>query len=116
MSSDSPLRAVLMAADIKAGGPGFHRLVFKVNVARTHMTQVTVLISQDAQRKLASQMARAQFRPVSTDLLLKTWARWEIQQRSDPAGVPPVSITITASDVDDFGAYATDLGRTLQAV
>jgi len=115
MSSPGPFRAVLMSADIKSGGTGFHKLVFKVNCGRTQMSLVTVMISQDAQRKLATQMARARFRPVAMDLLLKTWARWEIQQRVDVQGFAPLSVTITASDLDDFGAYATDLGRTLLA-
>jgi hypothetical protein len=105
-----------MAADIKAGGSGFHRLVFKVDGgARAGISQVTVLISQDAHRKLAAQMSRARLRPVEPVLLLKTWARWEIAHRMEEHGVAPASVTITASDLDDFGAYATDLGRTLQA-
>ncbi|MGH2632731.1 MAG: hypothetical protein ACRDG3_04905 [Tepidiformaceae bacterium] len=116
MSSTYPFRAVLMSADIKSDGTGFHKLVFKVSSGRTHMALVTVMISQDAHRKLATQMVRARFRPVAIDLLLKTWARWEIQQRVDDHGLPPRSVTITASDLDDFGAYATDLGRTLLAV
>lgn len=116
MSSPHPFRAVLMSADIRTAGSGFHRLVFKVSSGRTQTAMVTVMISQDAHRKLATQMARARFRPVPIDLLLKTWARWEIQQRVDANGLPPLSVTITASDLDDFGAYATNLGRTLLAV
>ena len=116
MSNAQPFRAVLMSADIKSGGTGFHKLVFKVSSGRTQMVLVTVMISQDAHRKLATQMARARFRPVAIDLVLKTWARWEIQQRIDVHGLPPLSVTITTSDLDDFGAYATDLGRTLLAV
>jgi hypothetical protein len=30
-------------------------------------------------------------------------------------GITPQSVTITASDLDDFGAYATDLARTVKA-
>ena len=52
--------------------------------------------------------------PVEKTLLLKTWARWEIAMRLEEQGIIPQTITITASDVDDFGAYASDLGRTLQ--
>lgn len=115
MNRDNALRTVLMSADIKTAGSGFHRLVFKVDRGgRAGISQVTVLISQDAHRKLASQMARARLRPVEPVLLLKTWARWEIAQRVELHGIAPASVTITASDLDDFGAYATDLGRTLQ--
>ena len=46
--------------------------------------------------------------------LLKTWARWEIALRYNELGTIPLTVTITARDVDDFGAYASDLGRTLQ--
>lgn len=116
MSRDGSLRTVLMAADIKASGAGFHSLVFKVDAGgRSGISQVTVLISQDAHRKLAAQMARARLRPIEPILLLKTWARWELAHRVKEHGVAPSSITITASDIDDFGAYASDLGRTLQA-
>jgi hypothetical protein len=78
------------------------------------MHQVTVMISQDAHRKLGAQMARARLQPVEKTALLKTWARWEIAMRLEDQGVLPQTITITASDVDDFGAYATDLARTLR--
>ena len=114
MSSTVPVRAVLMSSDIKNGSPGFHRLVFKVDGGRTGMAQVTVMISQDAHRKIAGQMVRARMQPVEKTLLLKTWARWEIAMRLEEQGIIPQTITITASDVDDFGAYASDLGRTLQ--
>lgn len=107
---------LLMSADIKAGGTGFHRLVFRVDAGgRNGITQVAVQISQDAHRKLVVQLTRARMRPVDAELLLKTWARWEISHRIDEYGVVPQSVTITASDLDDFGAYATDLGRALQA-
>ena len=115
MNRTTPLRAVLMSADIKTGGSGFHCLVFKVDGGRGLMPQVTVLISQDAHRKLVAQMARARLQPVETELLLKTWSRWEIAQRIQALGITPNSVTITASDLDDFGAYATDLARTLKA-
>ncbi len=116
MSRATSPRTILMSADIKSGGSGFHRLVFKVDSGgRAGISQVTVLISQDAHRKLALQMSRARLRPVEPSVLLKTWACWEIANRIENHGVPPQSIAITASDLDDFGAYATDLGRTLQA-
>lgn len=115
MTHTAPIRAVLMASDIRAGGSGFHRLTYKVDGGRAGMTNVTVLISQDAQRKLATQMARARLQPIEKTALLKFWARWAIALRLDEVGLIPATITITSSDVDDFGAYATDLGRALQA-
>jgi len=116
MSRETPLRTVLMAADIKPGGTGFHRLVFKVERGRGTISQVTVLISQDAHRKLSSQLARIRMPQRDTLVLLKTWARWEIEHRVQDLGFVPSSLTITASDLDDVGAYATDLGRMLHAV
>jgi hypothetical protein len=59
MSSTIPIRAVLMSSEIMNGGSGFHRLVFKVDGGRAGMTSVTVMISQDAHRKLLQQMVRA---------------------------------------------------------
>lgn len=115
MSSEIQGRAVLMAADIHESGNGFHRLKFKVEGGRNRMSEVTVLISQDAHRKLTVQMARARVHTFDKTALLKTWARWEIAQRIQEQGFAPATITITASDLDDFGAYATDFARTLQA-
>jgi hypothetical protein len=103
-----------MSSEIMNGGSGFHRLVFKVDGGRLGMSSVTVMISQDAHRKLVQQMSRARFPIVEKTALLKTWARWEIALRLDETGVLPGTVTITARDIDDFGAYATDLGRTLQ--
>ena len=114
MSSAPPVRAVLMSSEIMTGGTGFHRLVFKVDGGRMGMANVTVMISQDAHRKLAAQMARARIGQVEKLELLKTWARWEIALRYNELGTIPLTVTITARDVDDFGAYASDLGRTLQ--
>lgn len=114
MSSIVPIRAVLMSSEIMNGGSGFHRLVFKVDGGRAGMSSVTVMISQDAHRKLVLQMSRARFQTVEKASLLKTWARWEIALRLNESGVLPGTVTITARDVDDFGAYASDLGRTLQ--
>lgn len=116
MSREIPIRTVMMSADIKSGGHGFHRLLFKVERERGTINQVQVLISQDAHRKLTSQLSRARMRPSDTLTLLKTWARWELQHRVQEQGIVPTSITITASDLDDFGAYALDLGRMIQAV
>ncbi|MGE5597526.1 MAG: hypothetical protein ACM3S1_15985 [Hyphomicrobiales bacterium] len=114
MSSTIPVRAVLMSSEIKNGGTGFHRLAFRVDGGRAGMTNVTVLISQDAHRKLAAQLIRARMQPREKSELLKTWARWAIAMRLEDHGVLPNTITITASDLDDFGAYAVDLGRHLQ--
>ena len=114
MSSAQPIRAVLMSSEIMSGGNGFHRLVFKVDGGRSGMSSVTVMISQDAHRKLAAQMTRARIGPVEKSTLLKTWARWEIALRYDDLGTFPSTVAITARDVDDFGAYATDLGRALK--
>lgn len=115
MSSTAPIRAVLMSSEIMTGGTGFHRLVFKVDGGRLGMANVTVMISQDAHRKLAAQLTRARIAHVEKPELLKTWARWEIALRYNELGMMPLNVTITARDVDDFGAYASDLGRTLQA-
>lgn len=115
MNHAVPLRTVLMTADVKPAGAGFHRLVFKVERGRSGISQVTVLISQDAQRKLSAQLMRARIRPGDTLTLLKTWARWELEHRVQEQGTVPTSLTITTSDLDDLGAYATDLGRLLRA-
>ncbi|MBK7328841.1 MAG: hypothetical protein IPI85_07095 [Dehalococcoidia bacterium] len=114
MSNTIPIRAVLMSSEIMNGGSGFHRMVFKVDGGRAGMSSVTVLISQDAHRKLVQQMSRARFQVVEKAALLKMWARWEIALRFNDTGVLPGTVTITARDIDDFGAYASDLGRTLQ--
>lgn len=114
MSNVVPIRAVLMSSEIMNGGSGFHRLVFKVDGGRAGMSNVTVLISQDAHRKIVQQMSRARFPAVEKTALLKTWARWEIALRFQEQGNLPGTLTITSRDIDDFGAYATDLGRTLQ--
>jgi len=103
-----------MASEIMNGGSGFHRLVFKVDGGRSGMSNVTVLISQDAHRKIVQQMSRARFPTVEKTVLLKTWARWEIALRWGSQGVLPATVTITSRDIDDLGAYASDLGRTLQ--
>jgi len=102
-----------MSSEIMNGGSGFHRLVFKVDGGRSGMSSVTVMISQDAHRKLVQQMSRARFPLIEKTALLKTWARWEIALRYNDTGVLPGTVTITARDIDDFGAYASDLGRTL---
>src|SRR5262249_28119562 len=99
---------------IKSEGTGFNRLVFRVDGGRSGMIQVTVMISQDAFRKLSGQMARARFQRLDPLQLMKTWARWEIAMRLEDQGIIPATITITASDLDEYGAYASNLGRSMQ--
>lgn len=112
--SVSAERAVLMAAEIQESGHGFHRFVFKVEGGRQRMSQTTVLISQDAHRKLLAQLTKARIHTFDKPTLLKNWARWELAQRiRDGGGVVPGTVTITASDLDDFGAYASDLARSI---
>jgi len=115
VSNANPVRAVLMSADIKSGGTGFHRLEYKVDGGRGGVSNVTVLISQDAHRKLAGQLVRARLPVIEKAQLLKIWARWAIATRLEEQGFLPSTLTITASDLDDFGAYAVDLGRHLRA-
>ena len=115
MNRATPLRAVLMSSEIRTGSSGFNRLVFKVDGCRNGMSQVTVMISQDAYRKLAQQLARARFHRIEPEQLIRAWARWEIGLRLAEHGLIPATITITASDLDDFGAYASDLARTLRS-
>ena len=113
--SVTPIRAVLMSAEIRDAGSGFHRLVFRVDGGRNGMSNVTVMISQDAQRKLTQQMQRARYSPGEKGAMLKSWAKWELALRLEESGVLPATVTITASDLDDFGAYASDFGRTMLA-
>ncbi len=115
MSNVTPVRAVLMVAEVQDAGYGFHRLVFKVDVGRSDMLTTTVLISQDACRKLTAQLQRARIHHVDRFGLLKTWARWEITMRLDQFGTLAPTVTITAGDLDDSGAYALDLARSLAA-
>ncbi len=113
MSSVMQLRAVLMAAELQHGRSGYHRFVFRVDGGRAGMFTVTVQISEDAYRKLVGQLARARIYPPEKVAMLKHWARWEIAQRLEEDGAVPATITVAVHDVDDSGAYATALGRTL---
>jgi hypothetical protein len=115
MAVARPIRAVLMSADIKTDGTGFHRLTFKVEGGRAGMSSVAVNISQDAHRKITVQMNRGRHPQYQRDVLLKVWARWAITLRMEDLGVIPATITITASDIDDFGGYANALGDALKA-
>lgn len=113
MSSLAQLRAVLMAAELQHGRSGFHRFQFRVDGGRSGMFNVTVQISEDAYRKLVGQLTRARFYPPEKVAMLKHWARWEIAQRLEECGAVPSTITIAVHDVDDSGAYATALGRSI---
>lgn len=113
MTSVMQLRAVLMAAELCDGRTGFHRLQFRVDGGRAGMFTVTVQISEDAYRKLMGQLVRARIYPLEKVAMLKHWARWEIAQRLEENGATPTTITVAARDVDDSGAYAMALGRTL---
>jgi hypothetical protein len=95
-------------------GNGFNELVFRVANGRSTIQTVTVLISNDAQRKLAGQLTRARMPKVERDQMLKLWARWELATRAAEGNLP-ATLTITASDLDEYGAYATDFGRSLLA-
>src|SRR5690606_21005867 len=99
MSTRTPLRGVLMAADILADGAGFHRLIYKMDTGRGQMSNVTVLISQDAVRKMQAQLARARFPAVDRPLLVKKWALFEITLRYEVDGLLPGTVTITARDL-----------------
>jgi hypothetical protein len=104
-----------MAADIRDDGTGFHRVLYKVEDGHGAMTSHTVLISQDAFRKMQSQLARGRFRAIDRAVLVKKWALFEIMLRLEDTDLIPATITITARDLDDLGAYASDLGRRISA-
>jgi|SRR5688572_3131665 hypothetical protein len=113
--STNTVRSVLMAADIRDDGTGFHRVMYKIEDGHGVMSSVTVLISQDAFRKAQSQLSRARFRAVDRAVLVKKWALFEITLRLEDTDLIPSTITITARDLDDLGAYASDLGRRIAA-
>ncbi len=105
-----------MSAEFTEASSGFHRLRFKVDLGRGRgLRNVAVLISVDAYRKVTSQMARARLPVIERDQLLIRWARWEIAMRLDDHAVLPSTISITASDIDELGAYAHGLGQSLMA-
>lgn len=47
--------------------------------------------------------------------LLTGWAKWVLVQRIESGQPPQPLVTITASDVDDFGSYASEIRRALRA-
>jgi hypothetical protein len=112
--STGSFRSVLMSIRTAQSGNGFNELVFRISVDRSTIQTVTVLISNDAQRKLAGQLTRARMPKVERDQMLKLWAKWELAMRAEE-GTLPSTLTITASDLDEYGAYATDFGRSLLA-
>lgn len=114
MSSKTSAAPILMAANIRDSGNGFHSLRFRVEGGRSRMTEVVVLISQDAHRKLLSQAGTAHRHFSDKSTLLKAWANWEISQRTAELGMTPSNITITSSDLDEFGAYTAALVRSLE--
>lgn len=113
--SATRLRSVLMSIRTADSPSGFNELVFRVSVNRTSIQSITVLISNDAQRKLAGQLLRARMPRVEREQMLKLWAKWEIGNRLEFGEPLPATLTITASDLDEYGAYATDFGRSLLA-
>lgn len=116
MSKTAPVRCLLMSAEYNNGTTGFHRLSFKVDQGRGQsIGTVAVMISVDAVRKLSAQLLRARLPRIDRDRLLLAWARWEIQLHMEDHGTLPRTITVTASDLDDFGAYAHGFGNVLLA-
>jgi hypothetical protein len=115
MKNSPPIRAILISTDLRdAAGHGFHRFVFRIEAGSRAVGNVTVQISQDAFEKLTRQLARDSGARADGLTVLRTWAHTELMGRMrDPQNIAPL-ITITASDVDDFGGYATELGRSLK--
>ena len=112
--SQPSVRCVLMSISTANTPNGFNQLLFRVSATRASIETVTVLISNDALRKLNAQLVRARLPKIERDQVLKRWATWEIAAHAE-MGPLPNTLTITASDLDDYGAYATDFGRSLLA-
>lgn len=110
-----PLRAVLMALNIEESGKGFHRVTYKLDGGRNGAHRVTVMISADAYRKLVSQLSRLGVSRVNVSTLVQEWAKWAVAERIDDGGEVPDTMTITASDVDDLGAYAAGFASAIGA-
>ncbi len=116
MSKTVQLRCLLMSAEYNNGTTGFHKIAYKVDQGRgQNIGTVSVMISVDAVRKLSAQLLRARLPRIDRDRLLLSWAKWEIQLHMEDHGTLPKTITVTASDLDDFGAYAHGFGNMLLA-
>jgi hypothetical protein len=116
MAPNERLNVVLMRTDLRPGdAPGFHRIAFRIESGTRPLGLVTVQISQDAFRKLRSQMLRLSNMRPDEAALLTGWARWALVQRIESGQPPQPIVTITASDVDDFGSYASEIRRALRA-
>lgn len=113
MRRSIPLRAVLMSLSIEDSGKGFHRVTYKVDGGRNGVHRVTVMISADAYRKLASQLSRLGVGRVDAASLVQEWAKWAVAERLDLGPDVPETMTITASDVDDLGAYAAGFASAI---
>ena len=115
MKRSIPLRAVLMSLNIEESGKGFHRVTYKVDGGRNGAHRVTVMISADAYRKLATQLSRLGVSRVEASSLVQEWAKWAVAERVDLGAEIPDTMTITASDVDDLGAYAAGFASAIGA-
>lgn len=115
MRNEPPIRAVLISTDLRgAAGYGFHRFVFRLEGGGRPLGNVTVQISQDAFEKVTRQLSNGTNARADGLTVLRTWAQTELTLRlRDPRNIAPL-ITITATDVDDLGGYASELGRNLK--
>jgi hypothetical protein len=108
------VRAVLMSSTLRTESAGFSRLQLRVDGGRWGMFDVAVMISTDAYKKVVEQRRRARQPRLGPLELLQAWSRWEISRRLHEDGSVPATITIAASQVDDFGAYACEIGRSIK--
>ncbi|MDZ7728540.1 MAG: hypothetical protein U5Q44_10320 [Dehalococcoidia bacterium] len=90
------LRVLLMSAEFTNSGTGFHRVNFRVSRGRGKpMQDVAVLVSVDAYRKLATQLARARIPLPKPRAAAASVARWEVTMRYEDHGSVPSTLTIT---------------------
>ena len=116
MAANGRLNVILMRTDIRPGeAPGFHRITFRIENGGRSLGLVTVQISQDAFRKLRSQIMRIASGRRDESALLTGWAKWALVQRIESGQTLQPLLTITASDIDDYGTYASEIRRTLRA-
>lgn len=116
MARGGRLSVLLMTTDLLAeDAPGFHRIVFRLDGGGRSIGLVTVQISRDALRKLRRQIARVTHVRPDDAALLKGWAKWALIQRIESRQPFQPLLTITASDVDEFGSYASEIRRGLRA-